>query len=110
MKNFSYLSHCLDVVAAPNPHQRSARVTISAQHSKLKYYLDCRYRGIAVTVEDRDQTYDFMNVRDVVVLDPGVRCHDRCMLRGATEGFQRGWEFSVQVCPSRIGTRWRDCD
>ena len=53
---------------------------------------------MAVNVEDRDQTYSFVDVRDVVVLDPDVGCHPGCLLRGAVDAFQQpGWEFSVQV-------------
>lgn len=52
---------------------------------------------MAVSVEDRDQTYNFVDVRDVAVLDPDVGCHSGCLLRGAIDAFQRGWEFSVQV-------------
>lgn len=64
---------------------------------------DCRYRGVAVTVEDRDQTC--MDVHDVMVLDPGVRCRDGCLLRGAVDSLQRGWEFSVQVRSPRGDSR-----
>lgn len=57
-----------------------------------------RYRGVAVSVEDRDQKYSFVDVRDVVVLDPEVRCHSSCLLLGALDALQeQGWEFSVQV-------------
>lgn len=53
---------------------------------------------MAVSVEDRDQVYSFVDVRDVVVLDPDVGCHAGCLLRGAVDAFtQQGWEFSVQV-------------
>lgn len=57
-----------------------------------------RYRGVAVNVEDRDQVYSFVDLRDVVVLDPDVACYPDCLLRGAADAFQQpGWEFSVQV-------------
>lgn len=55
---------------------------------------------MAVNVEDRDQTYTFVDVRDVVVLDPDVGCHAGCLLRGTVlidASQQPGWEFSVQV-------------
>lgn len=53
---------------------------------------------MAVNVEDRDQTYSSVDVRDVVVLDPDVGCHPACLLRSAGDAFQQpGWEFSVQV-------------
>lgn len=53
---------------------------------------------MAVNVEDRDQTYSSVDVRDVVVLDPDVGCHPGCLLRSAVDAFQQpGWEFSVQV-------------
>ena len=56
---------------------------------------------MAVSVEDRDQKYSFVDVRDVVVLDPEVRCYASCLLRGAVDALQQsGWEFSVQVKPS----------
>lgn len=62
-----------------------------------------RYRGVAVNVEDRDQTYSSVDVRDVVVLDPDVGCHPGCLLRSAVDAFQQpGWEFSVQVKPPRL--------
>ena len=62
-------------------------------------FLDtCSYNSTAITVADKDQTYDFVDVRDVVVLDPGVRCHPDCFLRRSIDARQqRGWEFSVQV-------------
>lgn len=47
-------------------------------------------------VEDRDQVYSFVDVRDVVVLDPDVACHAGCLVRQGVDAFQRGWEFSVQ--------------
>lgn len=53
---------------------------------------------MAVSVEDKDQKYSFVDVRDVVVLDPEVGCHAGCLLRGAVDALQEhGWEFSVQV-------------
>ncbi len=47
-------------------------------------------------VEDRDQVYSFVDVRDVVVLDPDVACHTGCLVRRGVDAFQQGWEFSVQ--------------
>ncbi|CAM9435846.1 unnamed protein product [Ectocarpus sp. 4 AP-2014] len=55
-----------------------------------------RYRGVAVRVEDRDQVYSFVDVRDVVVLDPEVACHVGCLVRRGVDAIQQGWEFSVQ--------------
>ena len=55
-----------------------------------------RYRGVAVRVEDRDQVYSFVDVRDVVVLDPDVACHTGCLVRRGVDALQQGWEFSVQ--------------
>lgn len=55
-----------------------------------------RYRGVAVRVEDRDQRYSFVDVRDVVVLDPEVACHPGCLVRLGVDALQQGWEFSVQ--------------
>lgn len=55
-----------------------------------------RYRGIAVRVEDRDQVYSFVDVRDVVVMDPEVACRAGCLVRRGVDASQQGWEFSVQ--------------
>lgn len=60
------------------------------------FHLFGRYRGVAVRVEDRDQRYSFVDVRDVVVLDPDVACHPGCLVRRGVDALQQGWEFSVQ--------------
>lgn len=64
--------------------------------SAPSFDLAVRYRGVAVRVEDRDQVYSFVDVRDVVVLDPGVACHVGCLVRRGVDALQQGWEFSVQ--------------
>lgn len=73
-------------------------------------FLDtCSYNSTAITVADKDQTYDFVDVRDVVVLDPGVRCHPDCFLRRSIDArLQRGWEFSVQVNTAAIVVAKKD--
>lgn len=74
---------------------------LSTTQTRLRYDLriaPIRYRGVAISVEDRDQKYSFVDVRDVAVLDPGVACHAGCLLRGGVDAFQQpGWEFSVEV-------------
>lgn len=40
--------------------------------------------------------YSFVDVRDVVVLDPEVACHVGCLVRRGVDAIQQGWEFSVQ--------------
>lgn len=86
---------CFDVYGGSLP----ARISQHAVFPPAFFILSLvRYRGVAVSVEDRDQTYSFVDVRDVVVLDPDVGCHPGCLLHGAVDAFQQqGWEFSVQV-------------
>lgn len=95
MRNLLCIVGRVSLLVAPRARMR---LFPNAFIHRLEYTNERRYRGTAVTVEDRDQTYDFVDVRDVVVLDPDVECHPRCLLRGAVDPFQqRGWEFSVQV-------------
>lgn len=65
-------------------------------HPTTLFQLFGRYRGVAIRVEDRDQRYSFVDVRDVVVLDPDVACHSGCLVRRGIDAYQQGWEFSVQ--------------
>lgn len=69
---------------------------LTPNHPTANFIFFGRYRGVAVRVEDKDQVYSFVDVRDVVVLDPDVGCHPGCLVRQGVDALQQGWEFSVQ--------------
>jgi len=89
LKSTSAHRPCTGFVCPPPSSWRSSYQTSARQRFG-------RYRGVQVRVEDKDQVYSFVDVRDVVVLDPDVTCHAGCLVRRGVDAFERGWEFSVQ--------------